>query len=96
MKTLKQHRLAANFGLREFAERIGLLPSDYCDIEQGRREATHSERNVICAPLDLLELPPCPPSTSDGPIIPVFVKTVDGKPLSDEAARKLYEDLNAK
>jgi transcriptional regulator with XRE-family HTH domain len=91
---LRQTRLACGYGLRQFAERIGFLPSQYCDIEQGRREPTEREKQQICCGLGCIDFPPIPAPRDDGPVIPVFVKTVDGKPLSDERARQLYDDLN--
>lgn len=32
----KQKRLAAGYGLREYAEMIGMKPSDLCNMENGR------------------------------------------------------------
>lgn len=92
---LKQIRLKCGHGLREFSERIGMLPSDYCDIEHGRREPTEREKQLICLGLGCIDFPPIPPPRDNGPMIPIFVKTVDGKPLSDEAARRLWEDVQA-
>jgi transcriptional regulator with XRE-family HTH domain len=91
---LRQARLARGYGLRQFAEHIGMQPSDYSNIEHGRITANTYQRDVLCDALGLDELPPIPPPRDNGPIVPVFVKAVDGQPLSDEAARRLYDTLN--
>lgn len=44
---LRARRMAATIGLRAFALSVGILPSRYCDIENGKVAATDDERRII-------------------------------------------------
>lgn len=93
--TLREVRIGKSIGLREFAMRIGILPSIYCNIENGKDPASTVQQDAICRGLGLKTLPYIPPPAEDeGPLIPLFIRKVDGEPATEEDYRKMYEYLN--
>ena len=105
-KKLKELRLKSNIGLRKFAEKIEILPSELSDIEHGYKKLEDSEvfdamkKNFVWPVNDLdivnleilLQEPFAMQKMSVGGI-PVFPITTDGKPITDEKLRDLHEYL---
>jgi transcriptional regulator with XRE-family HTH domain len=111
-KYLKQLRLNKGFGVREFARRVDILPSNYHHIETGLKkppqdpekitriilelgiledEKTKAEfydlhaKAIDSVPLDVAEV------IKESDAIPMLLRTVDNRKLSEKEVRKLIE-----
>ncbi len=93
--TLKDARIDAGYGLREFSQRIGILPSIYCNIELGKDPASSVQQEVIATALGYSRLPYIPKYVPDkGPLIPLHIRKAGGEPATEEDYRKMYDYLN--
>lgn len=111
---LKSFRLRARYGLRQFAELIGEIPSNYAAIESGRRAPWRALERLRKA-ADILgleegsrdwdvffltarrngELPPDLEPLLERPMIPVLLRTVKDKQLSEEDLKRLIDEISA-
>lgn len=104
---LKRLRLKSGCGLREFAERAGMLPSVYAAIESQRQQATAEEvlrivrdyvqtrRSGLYSLLNAWYRPfvPAPPLDFSKMVV-CHAKAADGRPLEGEDLRRLQEHLS--
>lgn len=105
----KELRIKHGLGWREFWEGSCIPCERMFAIYNGRVQATEQEVTYIIArfatagtpltPADraqLIELwqQPFTPTESPKDLVPVFVKTVDGKPLSEDKLRRLTDYIN--
>jgi transcriptional regulator with XRE-family HTH domain len=111
---LKSYRLRARYGLRQFAELVGEIPSNYAAVESGRRAPWRvPERLRKVADLLGLEegsrdwdafflsarqnggMPPDLENLLEEPMIPVLLRTVRDKRLTEDELRRLIEEINS-
>lgn len=111
---LKTYRLRARYGLRQFAELLGEIPSNYAAMESGRRGPWQTQEKLrrVADLLGLEEgsrdwdtfflsagrnggMPPDIEPMLEEPMIPVLLRTVKNKRLTEDDLRRLVEAINA-
>ncbi|MBA3315144.1 MAG: helix-turn-helix transcriptional regulator [Planctomycetaceae bacterium] len=111
---LKTLRLQAGFGLRRFAELIGMQPSNLSAIEHGRRPFPDDHEKVrgIADALGLVEgsdewgeffdaargpgqLPADLTEFADRELVPVLLRTVKNRDLTDDEIRRLIDEFQS-
>lgn len=111
-KLLKDLRLQAGFGLRRFAELIGMQPSNLSAIEHGHRPFPEDPDKVrrIADALGLVEgsakwdeffdaarsegqFPADVADMADRELVPLLLRTVKNRDLSDEDIRRLIGEF---
>ena len=107
---LKEFRLESGYGLRRFAELIEMPPSNYSDIEHGRRNLPENFIKPVADALGLQkgteqwniffdlaakdgDLPHDIKQIASSEFIPVLLRTIDNRQLSDKEIKNLIEDI---
>ena len=113
---LKQQRLEGSYGLREFARKIDMHPSNLSNLERGKipplrhrgslevvaealgfgEEDARRKRLFDLAVADLPDRLPADLKdyATEVKVIPLLLRTIADKRLSEEQIRKLTQDIN--